>query len=121
MRSHSSHVSIPIPDANGGNCVHSVTKFRYFTCKKEVYIWDSENRYFFLLRGLDHEMPCQQFYEQVGLSEKDQALRQLVYGPNDIIVPNHSIGLYYLPMVSTLAILSRRMKGQTDVHIEVVT
>ena len=99
MRSHSSHVSIPIPDANGGNRVHLVTKFRYFNCKKEVYIWDSENRHFFLLRGLDHEMPCQQFYEQVGLSEKDQALRQLVYGPNDIIVPNHSIGLYNWSMV----------------------
>ena len=35
-------------------------------------IWDSENRQFFLLRGLEHEMPCGQFHEQIGLNEKDQ-------------------------------------------------
>ena len=97
MKSRSSNITIRIPDANGGNRFRSVTKFRYFFCKKETYVWDSENWQFFLLRGLDHEMSCEQFHEQIGLSEQEQALRRLVFGPNDIIVPNHSIG-YLLVM-----------------------
>ena len=92
MRSRSSNIYIPLPDVNGGNRFKSVTQFRYFFCKKETYIWDSENSQFFLLKGLDHEMPCEKFHDQIGLNEKDQVLRQLAYGPNDIIVPNHSIG-----------------------------
>ena len=48
MMSRSSNISIPIPDVNGGNRFRPVTKFRYFFCKKESYIWDQGN----LLKGI---------------------------------------------------------------------
>lgn len=86
-----SKFKISMPDPSGGNKFKFVGKLRYFYCKKETYIWDESSASFFLLKGLEHNMPCEQFYEEMGLSGGEQSIRRLVYGPNDIIVPNHSI------------------------------
>lgn len=83
-------ISAPTPD--GGNQFRQISALRYFHCKRETYLWDEESASFFLLKGLDHNSHCEMFYQQIGLSDEEQAKRQLIYGSNDIIVPNHSIG-----------------------------
>ena len=83
---------IPVPTLNGSNIFKIAHSLRLFYCKKETYIWDEDLKTFYLLKGLDHNMPNEQFYQQMGLSKENQELRRLVYGPNDIIVPNNSIG-----------------------------
>ena len=83
---------IPVPDPNGGATYKIVHKLRLFFCKKETYLWDESLKSFYLLKGLDHNVPIDQFYQQMALSKEQQELRRLVYGPNDIIVPNNSIG-----------------------------
>ena len=93
-RQHSAaaEVTLPMPEPSGQDKYREVSALRFFYCKKETYIWDDRSCQFFLLRGLDHEMPCEGFYQQTGFSEAMQARRRLIYGPNDINVPNHSIG-----------------------------
>ena len=71
----------------------NVSHLRYFVCKKETYLWDDLTKKFFQIRGLDEHIYCEQFYDQVGLSELEQIRKRLVYGLNDILV---SIYLYIL-------------------------
>lgn len=85
-------IKIPLPLPSGGSIFKEVFSVRYFECKKEMYIWDSDKRKFYLLRGIDHNIQCDAFYKQDGLSELEQAHRRLVFGSNDINVPDHSIG-----------------------------
>ena len=84
--------SIPVPKPQRPNEVSQVSKMRFFTCKKETYLWDENSQRFFLCVGWDRGMMCEQFYHQVGFDESEQILRRLVYGTNEILVPNHSIG-----------------------------
>ena len=83
---------IPIPDPHGGATFKILHSLRLFFCKKETYLWDEELKSFYLLKGLDFNVPTDQFYQQMALSKEQQELRRLVYGPNDINVPNNSIG-----------------------------
>ena len=83
---------IPIPDPHGGATFKILHTLRLFFCKKETYLWDEELKSFYLLKGLDYNVPNDQFYQQMALSKEQQELRRLVYGPNDINVPNNSIG-----------------------------
>ena len=64
----------------------NVSHLRYFVCKKETYLWDDLTKKFFQIRGLDEHIYCEQFYDQVGLSELEQIRKRLVYGLNDILV-----------------------------------
>ena len=83
---------IPVPHPQGGSLYKTVPTLRLFYCKKETYLWDEDFKSFYLLKGLDYKMPSEQFYQQMALSKEQQELRRLVYGQNDIIVPNNSIG-----------------------------
>ena len=67
----------------------NVSHLRYFVCKKETYLWDDLTKKFFQIRGLDEHIYCEQFYDQVGLSELEQIRKRLVYGLNDILVSNY--------------------------------
>ena len=88
------HKKIPLlmPKQNEPSEMIEVSKIRYFNCKKETYLWDDMTQKFFLCQGLDQHIFCEQFYEQIGLTENEQAKLRLVYGTNDILVPNHSYG-----------------------------
>ena len=86
------HKKIPLlmPKQNEPSEMIEVSKIRYFNCKKETYLWNDMTQNFFLCQGLDQHIFCEQFYEQIGLTENEQAKLRLVYGTNDILVPNHS-------------------------------
>ena len=81
---------IPMPKHTGPgfNLVETV---RYFSVKKETYLWEATGRFFYPLRGLDFNTPTPHFYEQTGFTEDEQASMRWVYGYNDILVPNHSV------------------------------
>ena len=75
----------------------NVSHLRYFVCKKETYLWDDLTKKFFQIRGLDEHIYCEQFYDQVGLSELEQIRKRLVYGLNDILVS--TIYVYYYSLL----------------------
>ena len=80
-----------------------VSHLRYFVCKKETYLWDDFTKKFFQIRGLDEHIYCEQFYDQVGLSELEQIRKRLVYGLNDILVNTIYVNLlYFLSCLFTL-------------------
>ena len=81
-----------------------VSHLRYFVCKKETYLWDDFTKKFFQIRGLDEHIYCEQFYDQVGLSELEQIRKRLVYGLNDILVSILSIICNYCFIFSAVCL-----------------
>ncbi|CAG2164446.1 unnamed protein product [Oppiella nova] len=58
----------------------------FFENKKVRYIWDSEKKEFFKVRGLDSDIYCSYFYQQKGLTIEEQNSRRILYGENAIVV-----------------------------------
>lgn len=58
-----------------------------FTCKKLIYVWDSERCEYLKLRGLDTGVLCSNLHQMSGLNSAQQAMRRGVYGNNEIVVP----------------------------------
>ncbi|VVC45388.1 Hypothetical protein CINCED_3A014162 [Cinara cedri] len=66
-------------------------EIRRFDFKKYRFIWDVDNKEFYLLTGIDHGIDTHELHEQKGISARDQYLRRAVYGPNIIDVPLQTI------------------------------
>ncbi|XP_050437408.1 polyamine-transporting ATPase 13A3-like isoform X2 [Adelges cooleyi] len=66
-------------------------EIRRFDFKKYRFIWDVEERQFYMLTGIDHNIDTHVFHEQKGLSATEQYLRRAVYGSNVIDVPLQSV------------------------------
>lgn len=64
---------------------------RHFNCKKECYVWDDDIEKFIKISGLEVSFRNSDFHRLEGLTEKEQSLRQIAYGPNDIEIPVQSI------------------------------
>ncbi|XP_071449329.1 polyamine-transporting ATPase 13A3-like [Hetaerina americana] len=60
---------------------------RHFKCKKQCYIWDEDCESFLKLSGLDVGLRNGDFHRLGGLTEQEQTLRQIAYGPNEIAIP----------------------------------
>ncbi|XP_008206786.1 cation-transporting ATPase 13A2 isoform X2 [Nasonia vitripennis] len=58
-----------------------------FTCKKLIYIWDSERCEYLKLRGLDTGVLNATLHQSTGLNAAQQSMRRGVYGNNEIVVP----------------------------------
>lgn len=58
-----------------------------FTCKKFIYIWDSERCEFLKIQGLDTGVPTSTLHQMRALSSVEQVMRRGVYGDNEIIIP----------------------------------
>ncbi|XP_076292849.1 polyamine-transporting ATPase 13A3 [Lasioglossum baleicum] len=73
-------------------------EYRAFWCKKQCYVWDTQQNTFSRLVGLDKYTLCSDLhlYSNRGLSKEEQCLRRLVYGNNEIVVPVQSIGVLLL-------------------------
>ena len=68
-----------------------LSSLRMFRCKKLNYVWDEERAEFLQLCGLDREVSTTWLHSQGGLTPQQQALRRLVYGSNEIVIPIYSI------------------------------
>ncbi|XP_046398535.1 polyamine-transporting ATPase 13A3-like isoform X2 [Ischnura elegans] len=64
---------------------------RHFNCKKQCYIWDEDSESFLKLSGLDVALRNADFHRLDGLTEQEQTLRQIAYGPNEIAIPVQSV------------------------------
>ncbi|KAH0547164.1 polyamine-transporting ATPase 13A3-like isoform X1 [Cotesia glomerata] len=64
-----------------------VSSILMFTCKKLVYIWDTERGEFLKLAGLDFGVSTSTLHQMPGLSSQEQFLRRSVYGNNEIKIP----------------------------------
>ncbi|XP_071454972.1 polyamine-transporting ATPase 13A3-like [Hetaerina americana] len=74
-----------------GGIFKEVEAVRAFRCKKLMYVWDAEQEEFIRLTGLDGGMSPTALHCHSGLSFKEQCLRRVVYGLNEIAVPVHSV------------------------------
>ncbi|GLV38282.1 anne boleyn [Carabus blaptoides fortunei] len=63
---------------------------RAFWVKKLCYIWDEKQEKFMRLVGLDKGVTNEEFHKFAGFNAKDQDLRRIIYGPNEITVPVQS-------------------------------
>ncbi|GLV46341.1 anne boleyn [Carabus blaptoides fortunei] len=68
-----------------------VDRLLYFKCKKLIYVYDTEKNEFVKLRGLDVGVKSEIFHKSQGLSSSEQFMRRLVYGPNEIVVPEKTV------------------------------
>lgn len=66
-------------------------EIRRFDFKKYRFIWDIENKEFYMLTGIDYGINTHELHEQKGISARDQYLRRAVYGSNIIDVPLQTI------------------------------
>ncbi|XP_014218278.1 probable cation-transporting ATPase 13A3 isoform X2 [Copidosoma floridanum] len=58
-----------------------------FTCKKLIYIWDTDRCEYLKLRGLDTGVLSSTLHQTPGLSAAQQSMRRGIYGNNEIVVP----------------------------------
>ncbi|GFR84790.1 cation-transporting ATPase [Elysia marginata] len=78
---------------------------QFFIVKKLKYIWDPETNGYIPLRGLDKGHKLSYFHTAIGLSEKDQRKRRVLYGANCIEVHVTSIAtLLYKQVLSPFTI-----------------
>ncbi|XP_054165291.1 polyamine-transporting ATPase 13A3-like isoform X2 [Oppia nitens] len=76
--------SLVIPKPRG--VFESTNSLTYFENKKVRYVWDSDERVFFKVRGLDSDIYCSYFYQQKGLTADEQETRRILYDENAIVV-----------------------------------
>lgn len=62
-----------------------------FAYKKLRYVWDEDLRQFKKLPGLDTNVTTAALHNQTGLNVRQQMLRRVIYGTNDIPVPVTSV------------------------------
>ncbi|KAG8225089.1 hypothetical protein J437_LFUL000068 [Ladona fulva] len=74
-----------------GGIFKELESVRTFRCKKLIYVWDSEQEEFVRLTGLDGGVSPAALHCHSGLTIKEQALRRVVYGLNEIAVPVQSV------------------------------
>lgn len=71
-----------------------VDELRFFNCKKNKYIWESEEEKFFKVEGLDRDISLSELQEyKKGLTDEEIATRAFLYGKNEIVVPLDSIAV----------------------------
>ncbi|GLG93617.1 Cation-transporting ATPase [Gryllus bimaculatus] len=70
-----------------GGHFKEIPVLRMFHCKKLRYVWDPENAEFLRLQGLDNHVSTTILHCQGGVTVKEQLLRRVVYGSNEIVVP----------------------------------
>lgn len=68
-----------------------VDEVRRFDFKKYRFIWDVDNKEFYMLTGIDYGIDTNELHEQRGLSAREQYLRRAIYGSNIIDVPLQTI------------------------------
>lgn len=68
-----------------------LSQLLFFTCKKVTYVWDDEKREFMKLKGLDQGVSSEVLHRSKPLSKDEQFMRRMVYGENQINVPESSI------------------------------
>ncbi|XP_050500411.1 polyamine-transporting ATPase 13A3-like isoform X3 [Diabrotica virgifera virgifera] len=73
-----------------------VDRLLMFSCKKVIYIWDSEKQEFVKLSGLDKGVPTDVFHKYKGLTSSEHFMRLKVYGQNLIDIKQQS----FLTLVS---------------------
>ncbi|XP_046388324.1 polyamine-transporting ATPase 13A3-like isoform X2 [Ischnura elegans] len=84
-----------------GGIFKEMEAVRTFRCKKLTYVWDAEQEEFIRLTGLDGGVSPTSLHCHSGLSFKEQCLRRVVYGLNEIAVPVHSvIALLFLEVLN---------------------
>lgn len=66
-------------------------EIRRFDFKKYRFIWDVDNKEFYMLTGIDFGIDTHELHEHRGISARDQYLRRAIYGPNIIDVPLQTI------------------------------
>ncbi|XP_057652455.1 polyamine-transporting ATPase 13A3-like isoform X1 [Diorhabda carinulata] len=62
-----------------------------FSCKKVIYIWDSEKLEFIKLSGLEQGVPTEAFHNYKALTAGEQFMRSKVYGSNLIEIKEQSV------------------------------
>ncbi|CAH0549371.1 unnamed protein product [Brassicogethes aeneus] len=81
--------TFPVHFENG--IFREVEKLITFSCKKVIYIWDEERQEFIKLSGLDNGVSLKRLKDNKGLTSDEQALRNTIFGPNEIEVKVSSI------------------------------
>ncbi|XP_050535310.1 polyamine-transporting ATPase 13A3-like isoform X2 [Daktulosphaira vitifoliae] len=66
-------------------------EIRLFDFKKYRFIWDMDEKMFYMLTGIDQNIDTHVLHELKGLSASEQYLRRAVYGYNIIDVPLQSV------------------------------
>ncbi|XP_045583317.1 polyamine-transporting ATPase 13A3 isoform X2 [Procambarus clarkii] len=77
--------TLAVPTQNG--TIKEVDSIRVFSCKKILYLWDSESESFYRLPGLDAGQTAESLHRYRGVHWIEQARRRLIYGENAIRVP----------------------------------
>ncbi|XP_022160995.1 probable cation-transporting ATPase 13A3 isoform X2 [Myzus persicae] len=83
--------SAKLPVRTPSGIFKDLDEIRRFDFKKYRFIWDVDNKEFYLLTGIDCGIDTHELHEQRGISARDQYLRRAVYGPNLIDVPLQTI------------------------------
>lgn len=86
----------------GGGVFRRVDRLLLFSCKKVTYVLDAERGEFVKLCGLDSGgVRSEVFHSSSGLGGREQAVRRLVYGPNEIVVPEKTVtALFFLEVLN---------------------
>nr|XP_053638292.1 polyamine-transporting ATPase 13A3-like isoform X1 [Cherax quadricarinatus] len=77
--------SLAVPAQDGS--IKEMDSVRVFSCKKIIYLWDSETETFYKLPGLDAGQTAESLHRYRGLHWIEQARRRLIFGENTIKVP----------------------------------
>ncbi|KAK9746650.1 P5-type ATPase cation transporter [Popillia japonica] len=76
----------------GNGTFTDIDRLMLFTCKKVTYFWHPQKREFVKLMGLDEDVSSDVLHSNTkGLTQDVQFMRRVVYGPNEIVVPESSI------------------------------
>ncbi|XP_011495006.1 PREDICTED: probable cation-transporting ATPase 13A3 [Ceratosolen solmsi marchali] len=78
---------MPLSFHLSGGQFREVQWMHIFTCKKLIYVWDTEKCEYLKLRGLDTRVLSSTLHQTPELSAKQQSMRRGVYGNNEIVVP----------------------------------
>ncbi|CAH0549264.1 unnamed protein product [Brassicogethes aeneus] len=69
----------------------SLSSIRILKCKKLTYIWNDERCKFVKLAGLDKGVSRNDLHKYTGYTTKEQNVKRVIYGYNEIVVPVQSI------------------------------
>ncbi|XP_054266144.1 polyamine-transporting ATPase 13A3-like isoform X1 [Macrosteles quadrilineatus] len=73
------------------SAIKEVEEIRAIWVKKLCYIWDEDKNSFLKLVGLDQGVTKSQLHEYHGLDHKEQYMRRVIYGKNEILVKLQTI------------------------------
>lgn len=80
-------------DMSESNNLVPRSQFKFFTYNFMKFFWDNKRHCFRKLRGLDTDVPCEDFsHKFLGITEDERDEKQMLYGPNLIDIKVKSYG-----------------------------